>query len=586
MLAAVPSPPSIFDRARAVASAVAQGGRLIGSAVASPFGPPSPTDPRPVVPPGSYGTDQPPPAPERVSLISGYHDVTFRTGGYAQQIGGWSVERMRNAIEMGDSSGYFLEAWTLAVACTRFAPIFAALRQRISPELGLQRRILGGARGPSRIAREEIESQLAPRDGEHPSPTFPANLWGAIGICLAMMGFAILQHVYGPPSGPNGWRPVYTRLWPPWAVYFQRYRKTFVAITREAANCDIIDGDGKWTIIATSDEPFTQGAVRALGPEYLAGGFTEQAQQAYIDAWANPHPIATMPPNIGPETPEGRLFFAAAQEFRKPGGVILLPNGATLTMAEMHATASKVTDQALARVVMYVFFALLGNNGSAGKVGEGGVYPSPHLFDAKEEIVRDDTRAIVRGINQGRVRPWTQINIGEVATYPALDIPLPDPEQDARAKSFGERVAKLEEILAKKYENGQSPTQEQVDELALGLVVPSPTVSPIGKIEEWMVEQKIVAADEARAQGGLPALPDDAGSTKRLAAERLAGKDMAGKPASQGDSTLDAAPPTVPEDALPEPKAPPVIVAPPQHPGMAPPGAKDEPPAEGWEEKT
>ncbi len=433
----------------------------------------------------------------------------------------------------------------------------------------------------------------------------PGQSVGRHGDQLGDDGFAILQHVHGPPSGPYGFRPVYTRLWPAWAVYFQRYRKTFVAITREAGSCDIIDGDGKWSIICTSDEPFTQGAIRALGPEYLSGGFTEIAQQSYIDAYGNPHPVATMGPNTGPDTPEGRLFLGCVQEFRKPGGVILMPAGAKMEMVEMAAKANAVFDSALSRIVMYIFFALLGNNGSAGNSEGPSVYPSPHLFDAKEEIVRDDTKAITRGVNQGRVRPWVDINIGDVGTYPALDIPLPDPEQDARAKSYGERCKTLQEILTAAYANGQDPTQEEISALAAGLGVPAPTkptvadqhidaygarvktaldiiktahedgvlvntdflkrlcerleIDPMAlasadtgpPIYMWEAEMKLFAPDEIRARKGAPPLPDGAGSLKRLAAERLAGKDEAGAKASQGDPTIDGKPDTVPDGAEP-----------------------------------
>lgn len=471
----------------------------------APFSPVLNGSSRPNVPPIGSG-DQPPPPPERPRFDRAYHGYTFRTNNVPQTIGGWTVERARNAIEQHDL-GYFWESSILSVACTRFPPIFAALRQRTAEQLGRPRRILGGSRGLARIVREEVEDQIAPAQGKTPSRYFPADLWGSTAASLAMMGFALHEHVYGDPL-PDGTLPCFTRFWPTSAIQCVKYRRTYQALTMDGP-VDIIPGDGKWSWFGTSDLPHYNGAVRAVGLEYLAGGFTDADMRSFANRYGAPKPLLTMPEGVGADTPEGDLMYAVARTITEPDSFGLLPYGADGKMLQVASAQTSIFTDIKAGNWMAVAAALLGSDGTMSK--DTGVYPSPSLANAKYEIIRDDNETIVRGTNTGRIRPWAFINYGDQIAekdVPYLDIPLPDADQDARTKSYGERAERMHSLVKGERDAGGIVTQERVNQIAESLNVEPFTLADAapkgGEIYSYDEENGIVTINEVRARKDLP----------------------------------------------------------------------------------
>ncbi len=424
------------------------------------------------VPPLAWNTDQPPPPPERVVFREGYHDHTFRA--YAQPLGfdGWTVERIRNAISQHDI-GIFIESSMLVVTVRRFGPVFAALAQAIAPILALPREVLGGTRGFSRIAAEEITSQLAPRQGLLPSPYFPPTLWGAMAIEYRMMGFAVLQHVYGDPDPITGVRPVYTRRWPTWAVNYYPSRRTFVALT-DSGPVDIISGDGKFTLVADSEEPHYDGAIRALGLEVLAGVLGDQSLSSYVDRYGNPKLWATMPENVATRSPAGLDFFDALGTIQGPNGYGALPFGSKLDWAQLSASQSTMFKDLDEKITRRCVSILLGTDGTVSS-GTGGVYLSPTYEGVARTNVARTLAACTRAVNLGHVAPFLTMNyaatIAETRGWvePVLSIPLPDPNADARRKAYAERSKERTDILAAERAAGLDVTQERVDQLSAEL---------------------------------------------------------------------------------------------------------------------
>lgn len=479
----------------------------------APFGPPLSSG-QANTPPPAWSADQPPPPPAVVEFRPGYHDHTYRSFASPLNFDGWTVERIRNAIAIHDM-GFFLESYRLTVALRRFGPVFTALAQAIAPVLGLPRVVTGGTRGLSRMLAAEIEAQIAPRSGLLPSPYFPPTLWGSAALDVRMMGFAVLQHVYGDADPEDGVRPLYTRRWPTWAVTYYPTRRTFTAMT-DSGPVDIITGDGKFSLLADSEEPHHDGAVRALGLEVLAGVLADQALASYIDRYGNPKLWGTMPPNVAVHSPEGQAFLEAAATIRGPNGYGILPHGSVLAWAQLSASQSAMFKEANEKITARCAGILLGSDGTITS-GTGGVYQSPYFWGVRRDIVARLIGAIVRGINAGHVKPYLDLNyaasIEETRAWvePVLSIPLPDPDADARQASVAERTLKRTEIIGAERAAGLDVTQERVDQISAELGLESVALAALDRAA---VPLDIAPTDlaktvrEVRASRGLPPLGD------------------------------------------------------------------------------
>lgn len=514
------------------------------------------------IPPGNYGADQPPPADSPREFRAGYHDRTFRSFAAPLLFEGWSLERVRNAVVLHDQ-GFFLESSMLAIVVSRFGPVFAALSQAIAPALALPRHVRGGQRGLGRMLRDEVEAQLAPRGGLLPSPYFPPTLWGSTALDLRLMGFAIFQHVYGDPDPDTMVRPVYTRRWPTWATQYYRYRRTFVALTTEGP-IDIINGDGKFTLIADTEEPHFDGAIRALGIEAIDGALAKEARANYIDRYGNPKWVGIMPEKTAVRSPEGDAMFDAMETIQGPDGWGVIPHGADFKTAQMTAGQNAVFDSALDNVWKFVAAILLGSDGTMSP--STGVYSAPIFAGVRRDLIDRMLQAMVRAINMGHVDPWLDLNyrrsILEDRTgwiEPVLDIPLPDPDADARIKSLAERVSSLHKIVQEERAAGFVVTQDRVAALAAQLEVDEPMLAQMTAPTTIALAPtdvaKIVRVDEARASQGLPPIGDERGmltivEMEQQAVAKAAAEQAAAEAAAQNEKSATNEP-TTQETATP-----------------------------------
>jgi hypothetical protein len=484
-------------------------------------------------PKASWSSDQTPPPPSPLTFRPGYHDRSFRSFAEPLSFEGFTVERARNAVAL-HRQGYFVESYVLSVAIMSFGPILAALQQRVAPLLALPRQVRAGNRGLAKVLGAQLTEQLAPAAGLLPSPYFPPTLWGAMGIAKALAGFAVLQHAYGDEDPEDGTRQVYTRLWPNWAVQRLPGRRTFQAIT-DAGVFDIVSGDGKFTLVADTEEPHHFGAIVALAEEAIDGKFTQRARASYIDKYGNPKWVGVMPEKVAVRSDEGDAFFDALGTIRGPDGFGALPYGSTFDVKSMASSQSTVFKDAIESNLMLVAMILLGQDGTMSS-GSGGVYQSPSFGSVKRDVVDRDIKAEVRGANLGHAYPWLQFNYAAsiaqqkargLWTDPVLEIPLPDPDADARVKSLTERNKALIEQLALERNEGFQVTQDRVDQLSDAYGVDAPVLVPgWAPSETWMAEQKLVAPDEIRVARGLLPLPNGVGTLDHLAKERANGKDQ------------------------------------------------------------
>lgn len=543
---------SIAAAARAAGMSPRSAGRILSASEAAseprqPYtgGPQPPPD----IPPTTPQTDQPRPAPTSLEYDPRYHGHTFSSFSAPIAFDGWTLKRAREAVSM-HRQGLFLESSSLALVLLSFAPVLAAIGQRLAPALALPRKVTCGTRGLSRILGAEVEKQLAPSAGLLPSPYFPPTLWGSTGFDLGFMGFSIWQHAYGEPHPETGVRMCYTRRWPTWAVNYYRYKRQFVALTSEGP-VDIISGDGKWTIVADSDEPHFLGALVALPEEVLAGIFDKRAWSSYIDKYGNPKWIGEMPPGVGVRTPEGDAAFEAIATVRGPDGFGLTPNGMKVDLKGLVAGASTVIKDSIESHLQYVALALLGSDGTIAK--GTGVYTAPLFEGVARSFVSRDLRAMVRGANAGHVAPWLSFNyaasIDAASGWvdPVLDIPLPDPGADARIKSYTDRVKSFHEIIDQE-SKWCLITQERVEQLAKALEIEPPTLNPRAAYKvSAQAKDQLPTVDEARAAEGMTLLGDDRG--KLLVSELDA---PAGATVGEDEKDGEASPPDETDGEVPQ----------------------------------
>lgn len=469
------------------------------------------------IPPPDWTNDQPAPPPKR-PWDPRYHGHSFKSFSAPLAFDGFDLNRIRQAISL-HRQGSFIESSTLAISIQSFGPIYAATRQRIAPSLSLPRFIRSGTRGLSRIVGEELRTQLFPSKGLLPSQYLPPTIFGAIAFDLIYMGFCVLQSVDGDPDPVTGVRPRYTRRWPSWAVQYFRYRKTFVAMTTEG-NVDILN-DGKFTLIANNEDPHLFGAIVALGEEAFDGRSTQKARAGWINKYGNPKLVGKMPAGVAPNTPEGDAFELAMGTLMGPDGRGILPHGAELDFEGLTAEKSSSFKEALDCNWQYCAAIVLGSDGTMTR--GTGVYSAPIFAGVRRDLVDDDLTCEVRGINQAHISPYSlgnyeaSIEASSGWIDPYLDIPLPDPDSDARIKSYADRVKALHETIEKERQNGFEVTQERVNQLAASYEIDAPTLlateTKASAIDLAPTDlAKCFTVDEARASRNYPPIGDERGN--------------------------------------------------------------------------
>jgi hypothetical protein len=418
------------------------------------------------------------------------------------------------------------------------------LQQAIAEIISAPRHVKGGDRGLAKIVAAEVEAMIAPQGGLVPSPHLPPQVWGTTAIYLRMMGFAVHQHVDGPPDPVTDIRERFTRVWDPWAVRYQRSPRKWFAITTEG-EIEIL-GDGKFTLIIDENEGHLTGAIVCLGDEVLAGKITQDARLGFLEFFGKPKLYATLPEKIQSRGEAGDAFSSAVETIYGPDGRGVLPFGSTLEAVSLPGgTNASAFRDAIYDAVTMIGMVLIGTDGTLSK---GDVYTAPGLFKVRRDLIARPLACIVRGINGGHSAPYCDINY-EVAIrnakragtwkYPVLGVDLPDPAQDARRASVVLAEKGRCEILDMRKASGIETSQEDADKIAEDLALrPVKLAAPsskVGQIYEWMLVNKAVCPDDVRSQVGLDPLPGGIGGVNQLAKEREAGKDKTGPAGGASD---------------------------------------------------
>jgi hypothetical protein len=334
----------------------------------------------------------------------------------------------------------------------------------------MEKKIEGAPRGAAGAVTKDVNDLFFGTN-----QLFPVHLFGEIVRSLALMGFAVLQHVYAPSKDdPTLLRPK-TTIWP--TAYTQKTALNggFEIMTTEGL-IPIQSGDGHWTIIGHGENPHLNGAVRALGLEFMKAGFAERDRNNYSAMHGIPKPLGFMPPDMAVGSPEGEAFAETVQNLSEPGSGGAFMNGSDVKMLEASADTSRVFSDIVASSRSNIACALLGTDGTLNK-GTGGVYTAPVYEGVVTWIIRSDVTCTETGINYGLIAPYTALNYGNVPA-PKLVIPLPDWDRDARTKSYADRLKAFHEIVGRERQNGFRVSEERVRQLARSLEIEPPELIP------------------------------------------------------------------------------------------------------------
>lgn len=535
-----------------------------GLASVSPFGggPYPPGRPPPI----NWSNDQMAPAVP-YTIQPGYTDHTYQNMSAPYGFEGWDLCRIQNAVA-AHSIGLFWESSLLLHVLLRFAPTLAALQQAIAPLASLPRHIHGGDKGIARLIARELEEDMLPARGHHPSVYLPSTLIPTLAITLRMMGAGTLQHVDGDPDAYTGVRPRFTRPWPEWGVNAYRSPRKLIALTTEGPV--EIKNDGHFTRVQDEEEGYLSGAIVALGDQTFAGRIVQAGQLSFLDFMGKPKLWATLPEKVPTQGAAGDSFFAAIQELFGPDGFAALPYGSTVDTASLNGTGADKFTPAMAAAVAYIYMVLTGSTGTMGPGGPTGDGPyqakEGGFWNVRHDLMERPIRAILMGINGGHVNPYCLGNYGErVAAakragtweWPRMTIPMVAPDRDARIAGLAAREAARENRIERRRALGILVDQPEADKIADAFEVPRvPLIEPAkqrGQIFEYHIKEKQVAPDEVREPLGLPPMPRGVGSVERLAEERERGldktgqtkvtEDPAGAPEDAGSSTKPTEPP-------------------------------------------
>lgn len=374
----------------------------------------------------------------------------------------WKVEDVRSAINQHDFGSFTLSS-SLAVIASRYPTIYGPLQQRLGIPLGIERAIYGGDRGPARRAKEDFTAYMQTMEGE----------FGDVFLPHCMMGFSWL-HTSWPEK--DGDLVPQTKVWPSVATRFVEPWGKFQALTTEGW-IDMVDGDGKWTMVGTGERPHRLGAIRVLGEPWMKAGFADRDEAGLSAFLGKLAPFGILPagdgkgtPHITPKSNEGLEIADALKNLGRARSGGLFPAGTEVkSLNGVDAGSAVIFEQIFGRTGKAHAIALLGTDGTVSP-GSGGVYVSPIFGRVALSVIRPDLTHGERAFNQ-IARIGTTLNYGPSVVSPVYRWLLPDPAEAERKDAIAKQNKSFNEILAGWIAAGLEPTQEDVDALAKDLGV-------------------------------------------------------------------------------------------------------------------
>jgi hypothetical protein len=407
--------------------------------------------------------------------------VRFLPGVEAAWASGWTPTSARAAVD-AHKLGQFTWTYQLAIDCTSYPPIKAALDQRLAEPEALPWAIEGSTRAPGRF-ETEAAVELWEEDLQ---PLVRSTLRDH-----ALLGMAVWQH-------PIVWDDVFERFtvssvewWPLSAVVYLPFgwlddlRPGYYAINNLGERIRLPKPgttDGHWTVLGEGNVPHLDGAICALDVSFTKGQLARRAEANLSDAIGRASVVGELPPDVNINSPEGKDMLAMLRDLGSKIRVGIHMSKARVYPFEIATQTGELFPQLLEGDARHVAWALLGVDATLGR-GEN-VYNDPTLQSVPQHLKRRDVGTVERGASN-LFAAISALNQGERAQPPRLVGHLPDAEQDARRESVQkrraaddahlraevDRLATFSATLAAARAAGFTVDQQYVEELA-AIIIP------------------------------------------------------------------------------------------------------------------
>jgi hypothetical protein len=422
----------------------------------------------------------------------------------------WSLESIRAARD-AQLRGDFKMPAHLATAMRTDDALFIAYHNRIAPQQAIAARLepAAGVRGKN-VSRRALGSVIATRE----------TLTGIAGT-LANHGIAFGYNEQEPNE--EGTRIDFKLTeWPIEFVRWNASRRVIETRTRGGLMTDIVHGDSRWTVFKKTDlEPWTQEAAILPGAMiYAAHTYAVRDWAASSASHGQAKMLGTLPTGAPAQNENNELsadarFMLDMLQALVSGeaGAGLMPAGATAQFLANGSTAWQVfselvNDRSKAAARIY-----LGTDAILGSVGGAPGVDIAALFKIAATKLQGDFRALEQGLRVGVYEPWTAINEGDTRLAPHVVYDLPDTDSTQNSENEGANMTRLLDTIERWRKLGMVISQESVNALAntyavrdvpsLAPAVAAASSAPLAPTDM----ARVTKVDEARAAGGLPALP-------------------------------------------------------------------------------
>jgi hypothetical protein len=233
--------------------------------------------------------------------------------------------------------------------------------------------------------------------------------------------------------------------------------------------------------------------------------------QAIVDrtgatkAVGNPKLMGTLPESVAVQSDVGKELYNMLGTMIQGLAFGVVPNGTKVDPKEFTGQGWQIFDAAIKSDRSDIFLALTGQDGSASNSG-GSYTKALVLENVLFALVEADTKAASDALTQGVLRPWAVVNLGDAAEAPAIEWPLPDPEEDARLQALATRHKELTDTVAQYRAAGFEITQAFVDALAEKLRIDAPVLAPkanaLPELFAYHQRGKLFTRDEIRESRG------------------------------------------------------------------------------------
>jgi hypothetical protein len=375
-----------------------------------------------------------------------------------------SVSKARNEHLRGVS---FRASHALAIDVRKDPTIAAALTQRVAPFRGLPYQFLAPKKGDfvekGRGDPERVRQAAADVFDLATGPSLSPGLIAETIEWLALEGLVIWQNIR--TTSPDG-RAVNLRpeVWPLDCVVWTEWGGLQAQTTEGLV--PIEHGDGRWTVVASQDSaPWMWGALVQLALCWVDRSFGIRDRRAQSEANGSGKPIGIMPEGTKIESKEGQAAIEVLKKLQKPRAGGVFPHGMSVEWLESVSQAWQIYREIIRSNDEDVPKVLLGTS-TTSKTEGGNYIKDGALVGVRNDIVEGDLSTVERALYVGVFRPWAWANYGDAELASKLDWLIPDPDQDQRAKSYGDRSVAYSADLAARKLNGEVVDQELVDALA------------------------------------------------------------------------------------------------------------------------